>query len=132
LKISLHGGNCCGVKHIYKLGTGPAFTMCARKATKMTSFGQSGGSASNDMMQSNKRGKLDFFNEAAPAETYEERFERFVKFIKIKRAKGIIEVVLNQNQSAWKPILEKHGFNLVTSGKNSNTGSTITIYHLVH
>jgi hypothetical protein len=132
LKISLHAGNCCGVKHIWGLSYYPDITLCARKGGGKTSFNDHWSDANNDMMHSNSNGKCDFFNEAAPKETYAERFSRLVEFIKDNRSHGIIEVVLNSSQHMWKPILEKHGFKEVTSGKNGNTGHMITIYHLVH
>jgi hypothetical protein len=132
MRISLHGGNCCGVKHIHDLGYYPSIPLAARKAIKMTSFGQIPGVGTNDMMYRNSRGKCDFFNEAAPQESAKERFNRFVEFIKKNRPKGIIEVILNGMQNAWIPILKEHGFEKVSSGKNSNTYSTIFIYHLVY
>lgn len=133
MRISLHGGNCCGIKHIHDLGRYPTVLKCAaRKPRKMTSFGQSETSGTNDMIHRNVRGKCDFFNEAAPQELYEDRFDRFVKFIKDKRPNGIIEVVINPSQKAWEPILKKHNFKKVSSGTNSNTYGTIIVYHLVY
>lgn len=139
MKIKLHGGDCCGVKHIHGLNHWPELSMAARKGTKMTSFGQkhpmyghtmSGGH--NDMMTQNPKKNCDFFCEAAPKESYEDRFKRFVDYIKSNRPHGIIEVVLNTTQPKWVPVLEKHGFKAVSSGTNSNSGCVITIYHLVY
>lgn len=139
MRISLHGGNCCGVKHIHELGQYPNTKVAARKGTKVTSFGQKHSiygyllsSGMNDMRTSNSKKSCDFFNLAAPQETYAERLKRFVQFIKDNRPNGIIEVIINLQQTKWKPILEELGFKSVSSGKNSNTGSTITIYHLVY
>lgn len=134
MKIILHGGNCCGMKHIYGLRTHPPGLTCARKGIPTrTSFGQSPWSGgSNDMMHSNKYGKCDFFNEEAPKESYEERLKRFIAFIKKHRSHGIIEVVLNVTQTAWIPILKELDFKKVSWGKNSNTANKITVYHLVH
>jgi hypothetical protein len=79
-----------------------------------------------------RKASIASFNEAAPKETYEQRFRRFVKFIKDKRPHGIIEVVITGHQFVWIPILTDLGFDKVTSGKNSNTGATVNIYHLVY
>jgi len=132
MRIGLHGGNSCGIKHIYGLSYYPDMTIAARKPRKRTSFGQKPSNGSNDMMQGNPYGKEDFFCDKAPRETYRKRFDRFVKFIKNHRSHGIIEVTLNSIGKAWVPILAEYGFKAVSSGKNSNTGSTITIYHLVY
>jgi hypothetical protein len=132
VKIGLHGGDCCGVKHIYGLGYYPNVMISARKGSVMTSYGQGWSDGTNDMMHRNRKGKCDFFNLAAPKETYAERFNRFVQFIKDNRLHGIIEVILNPTMKAWIPIIEDLGFKAVTLGKNSNTNLTITIYHLVY
>lgn len=133
MRISLHGGDCCGIKHIHGLGPHPDHGMlCARKARKMTSFGQKLMPAVNDMRSRNPRKNEDFFNEAAPQELPKDRFKRFVKFIKKHRAHGIIETVINTNQKAWEPVFEKHGFKRVSFGQNSNSYQTIFVYHLVY
>lgn len=132
MRIGLHGGNCCGIKSISGLGYYPAERMAARKSIKMTSFGQHWSSGSNDMIHYNPRGKCDFFNLAAPKETYEERFKRFVSFIKEHRSHHLIEVTTNIFQRKWYPILEELGFKVVTKFNNSNTGSTIIVHHLVY
>lgn len=133
MRISLHGGDCCGIKHIHGLGYYPDTYLSARKKRKMTSFGQQPyNNGINDMIHKNARGKSDFFNEAAPMETSEARFSRFVDFIKAKRPNGMIEIVLNTHQMAWKPIITAMGFLSGPSGKNSNTAMVITAYHLVY
>lgn len=132
MRISLHGGDCCGIKHIHGLGYYPDTPLAARKARKMTSFGQHWNGGHNDMIHSNSRGKCDFFNEAAPKESRRERFKRFVEFIKSKRPHGIIETTLNAHGTQWKPIFAELGFKAVSSAKNSNTSSIITVYHLTY
>src|SRR4051812_5768139 len=122
MKITLHGGDCCGIKHISGLGLMPKMMLCARKATYRTSFGFIPFSpAENDMMRSNRNGRMDFFHLDAPKESYEDRFKRFVEFIKKNRSQGIIEVVLNTGRVLWVPIIQELGFKPVSSGKNSNT-----------
>jgi hypothetical protein len=133
VKISLHGGECCGIKHIHGLGRYPHVGIASRRALPVnTAFGQWSMRAINDMRYSNKKADCDFYNLSAPSETYEKRFKRFVKFIKEHRAQGTIEVVINYSQKVWIPILEEQGFKMVSSGKNSNTANTIEIWHLVY
>lgn len=134
MKIVLHGGDCCGIKHIHGLSYYPSEQVCARKARKRTSYlGNTYNNALNDMRSHNSNRNYDFFNEAAPKESYEKRFERLVKFVKDKRKHGIIEVVLsNSTQKAWIPIVLREGFKEVSRGTNSNTSVVIVIYHLVY
>jgi hypothetical protein len=135
VRISLHGGNCCGIKHIHDLGYYPDGIVSARRSIKRTSYGQHSLPGHNDMMHSvelNPKGRYDFFNIAAPQESYEARFRRFVQFVENKRPHGIIEVVLNKMQKKWLPIVANLGFKEVSSGVNSNSHGTITIYHLVY
>lgn len=133
MRISLHGGNCCGIKCINGLYYYPDLELAARKPIKRTSFGQKYSSGVNDMIQSNPYGKYDFFNGAAPKETYTQRLDRFITFIKTYRSHHAIEIVLNKtSQKAWVPVLEERGFKLVTESKNSNTMNTIQIFHLVY
>lgn len=133
MRIGLHGGNCCGIKHINELGYHPTINMSARKGRlTMTSFGQHWSGGNNDMISYNPKGKCDFFNLAAPKESYEARFKRFVAFIKEHRSHGIIEVILNNSQKAWLPILKELGFTQASTAKNSNTAATIFVHHLVY
>jgi hypothetical protein len=134
MRILLHGGNCCGIKHICSLGFYPHTPLAARKPIKRTSINQTPSSGTNDMRSSvsNRYRNEDFFCEKAPEETSEKRFERFVNYIKTNRSHGIIEVVINGAQHKWVPIFEQFDFKKVSSGKNSNTSTTITVFHLVY
>lgn len=140
MKILLHGGDCCGVKHICELGYYPTFKLAARKPIKMTSFKQKQkgspwtmSDGHNDMRSRNPKKNCDFFNEAAPPEMAKNRLNRLVKFIKNNRQHGLIEIVLSMStQKAWIPVIEELGFKKGAEGKNSNTGVTIAVYHLVH
>lgn len=134
MRVQLHGGRCCGIKHIYGLESYPNMNIAARPALpeKKTSFRPYLG-GHNDMRKTFQ----DFFCEAAPKETYAERFKRIVAFIKAKRTTsfggGVIEVVVtNYQETRWKPIFEAEGFKLVSSFKNGNTGSQVRVWHLVH
>ena len=135
MKIGLHGGDCCGVKHISGLFYSPNTVLCAREklARGKTSFGVNKfGPANNDMRRKNDFSDADFFNEKALKETAGRRLTRMVKFIKKHRPHGVIEVVISSYQCEWRPSLKRRGFKLVSEAVNSNTGSTIFVYHLVY
>lgn len=130
MHIKLHGGACCGIKHIHALGSDPHYQIVARKAldpTK-TSFGRRGCTGVNDAHADTY--PEDFFNEDAPKETYIDRFDRLLAFVKDNRPHGIVEVVLVSCQDAWFPLIEERGFKLVTKAKNSNTSAMLHVFHL--
>lgn len=122
MQAYIHGGKCCGIKHIQGLDYDPHAMLSAKRSGKKL---MNEGSC---YMNSTR----PFFYEAAPAETYLKRFDRILAFIKANRPKGVIEVVLSDFQLVtWRPLIEERGFKLVTKAKNSNSGQTIHIYHLV-
>lgn len=136
MRILLHGGNCCGVKHITDLGSYPDVKLAARNKAidGDTSFGaySSWNGALNDMRSKHMgTADKDFFNEAAPKESYARRLSRFIAFLKEKRPHGIVEIVINEGQKIrWHNRLIRRGFKLVTEGQNSNTLHTLYVYHL--
>lgn len=122
MQAYIHGGKCCGIKHIQGLDYDPnAMLSAKRRGKKLSNEGSC-------YMNSTR----PFFYESAPAETYLQRFDRIIAFIKTNRPKGVIEVVISDFQLVnWRPLIEERGFNLVTKAKNSNSGQTIHIYHLI-
>jgi hypothetical protein len=137
MKITLHGGDCCGVKHIRGLGVYPDMYLTARvavsKGSERTSIGHGITGATNDMRHKQPDTQHeDFFNEEAPKESYNRRLGRMIRFIKHHRSHGLIEIILNPNQTAWHDKLRRRKFKLVTTFKNSNTGSTLTVWHLAY
>lgn len=122
MQAYIHGGKCCGIKHIQGLGWDPGEWVGRKKKSRPLK------SEATSYMNSTR----PFFYEAAPAETYERRLDRIIAFIKEKRPRGVIEVVLSDHQLvAWRSKIEDRGFKLVTKAKNSNSGGSIHIYHLV-
>ncbi len=120
--ILLHGGKCCGIKHIHGLTNNPLQITSAKRETNPY---QHEGTCYT-------RGKNEnFFSPAAPKETLKDRFVRYVDYLRQVRPQGVVEVVLSQYQLKWVPILEELGFKKVTRAKNSNSRGTIIIYHLV-
>lgn len=136
MMISLHGGICCGIKHIHNLGGYPEGNLAARDALpedKTSFFPNALRSASTDMRSSDRaKSHLDFYNEAAPLEKGHERFSRMVAFMKEHRPHHMIEVVLSGNQTAWHKYLKAHHFRKVSEFYNSNTGATLTVWHLTY
>ncbi len=122
MQAYIHGGKCCGIKHIHELGWNPAEMLPRKKKTRPLK------SEATSYMNSTR----PFFCDAAPKETYEQRLDRILAFIKEKRPRGVIEIVLSDHQLiAWRFKIEERGFKRVTKAKNSNSGVNIHIYHLV-
>ena len=122
MQAYIHGGKCCGIKHIQGLGFDPSYMLMRKRSSRLLK------SEASCYMNSTR----PFFCDAAPAETYEQRLDRILTFIKAKRPKGVIEIVLSGEQLLpWRSKIEERGFNLVTKARNSNSGSYIYIYHLI-
>jgi len=119
----LHGAGCCGIKHIYALGANPKASTHALKAVKKMPT-----EANGYRTGKSKR----FYPLEAPMESYEKRLERYLEYLLKVRKAGLVEIVLSRSyQIEWAKILtETHGFKLVTSFLNSNSGSWVDVYHL--
>lgn len=132
--IKLHGGACCGIKHIHSMATQPSAIIDAREALTGddTSFGRRFPNGVNDAHADDY--PEDFFCAAAPEETYTARLDRLLAFIKGHRGNGgIVEIVLVSSQSVWFPLLEERGFKRVTPDngvKNYNTSNHLHVFHL--
>jgi hypothetical protein len=128
--IKLHGGACCGIKHIHDMGGSPDTKLSARDALidGATSFNRHPVRGVNDAHADTY--PEDFFYEEAPAETGAKRLDRLLKFLKKRRPHGIVEIVLTNSQHLWFPVLEDHGFVKVTTAVNSNTDNTLNVFHL--
>lgn len=122
MTILLHGGKCCGIKHIYGLDSTPLDWEAAKSVTKAPPTESVGYFNS----------PLNVFADAAPEETKADRFDRYLSFIKATRPHGIVEVVLSQYQRVrWEDFLFARGFSFVVECWNSNSSNYIYIYHLV-
>lgn len=130
--IKLHGGACCGIKHIHEMGYHPDEVLAARlaKTGDETSFGRYHHNGVNDAHADTY--PEDFFNDEAPKETRAERLARLLEFLKKHRPHGIVEIVLVSNQHQWYHTLEGHGFKKVTEAKNSNTSNQLRVFHLAY
>lgn len=120
MRIILHGGQCCGIKHIYSLWYDPTSMLPRKKATKPL---KNEGSC---YMNSPRH----FFHPEAPRESYKDRLDRYLAFLDEHRPKGICEIVLSGAQLiAWEKTLLERGFLCVNKCKNSNSGCTVYVYH---
>lgn len=131
MMIKLHGGKCCGAKHIHGMGAYPEGAIYARKAltATQTSWSEQALGASRDMAGGDK----DFFNEAAPIEKYIERFDRLIEFLKNHRPHHMVDMTLCAGQhTAWKKYLEDRDWKQVAKWKNSNTSSTLYLWVLTY
>lgn len=121
MQAYLHGGKCCGIKHIEGLQYHPHYILLPKKASKQLPY------EGNSYMNSTR----PFFHEAAPQETYVERLDRILNFIKVNRPQGVVEIVLAATQlQAWRSLIEERGFKQVTKCKNANSGNNMYIFHL--
>ncbi len=127
MKMSHHGGKCCGIKTIFNMGNGPdrlqpAICAVTDKAVDgtLTSIG------------------LAWYKDARPEETGLERLKVYIEFYKSMRSSGILEVVIQtpnstawgNGQGDWIPVLEKLGFKEVNAWTNSNTDNCLHVFNL--
>jgi hypothetical protein len=130
--IKLHGGACCGIKHIHSMGDGPDEVLSARLELTgtNTSYGRIATKGVNDAHADTY--PEDFFYPSAPKETRLARLERILAFLKKERPNGIVEIVITTSQHLWYSPLERLGFVRVTEAINSNTGNRIVVFHLAY
>lgn len=89
--IAFHGGKCCGIKIIHSIGEYPE-----AKAEELTKDKANPVADDADQYGHEVSSSKNFYNQAAPEETYLERVDRYIKFIDAVRPHGIIEIVLAQ------------------------------------
>lgn len=128
MKMTFHGGNCCGIKHISGMGEGPDKLCFGKNETEPRTEYIEGEEVSSEW---------DVFSESRPVESGEDRLKAMLNYLSQWRSKGIVEITLvlmesdsNFSQRAWVPVLEKLGFREVNSCFNSNSGNIVHVYHL--
>lgn len=130
MRITFHGGECCGVKSITNIGTNPDYKVWALPKTSRNNSDKHGDTVRSDW---------NFFTDEAPTETAGERFDRYLRFLEEHRPGGIVEVILTDSacmggswsQMEWAPFLEGRGFKKVSECLNSNSNNNIHVFHLV-
>lgn len=138
MRLAAHGGYCCGIKTIHGLGYSPDDLISEKEAHKTAS-----GLHDADQSGYTPHGDINLFTAGAPEETEGSRFKRVLAHLKDIRPAGVCEVVTVDRGDTdnntfiattdkWGDFLAGLGFNKVTSAKNSNSGNTIDIWHLVY
>lgn len=133
MRISFHGGMCCGIKHIFELGKCP--TIIREPLEKIGNGKPCIYDVTYDWCRQDER----FFREEAPAETGDKRLDRYLEYLQEHRPGGIVEITLVTpgkgwwSQEAWVPVLVERGFVEVTPEGgvyNSNSGNKVRVFHL--
>jgi hypothetical protein len=136
--IAFHGGECCGVKTIHRLGDDPDDT-----ADELTyDPNQEEGL---DRCGEHVSSSMNMYYIQAPEETYLERVDRYIKWLDAVRPAGIIEIILADDPECckdhdlsdcgdhqvrhWEALLLERGFVCVSNCANSNSGNRIYVYH---
>ena len=132
LKISFHGGKCCGLKHIHGFTHYPFVKALEPELLANNEF------ESLDRYGRDVSSATNVFHKAAPAEPLYDRLSRYIQFLREFRPGGVVEVCLAKKKDDFDQIamheaeLFKHGFRLVTElPYNSNSKNVIRIYHLI-
>lgn len=146
MKIAFHAGHCCGIKTIWGFNdSSPSSLLPAKRKTKHNDPDQCGADTSSS---------TNFYQPAAPAETYLERLDRYLKYLDATRPQGIVEVALADDDcdgdsvtcwntrhygvchchdgdqtAVWRAILEERGFKEVSNCLNSNSGNRVYVFH---
>lgn len=124
MDVYLHGGKCCGIKHIFGLGSSPNSFIDDKRKTKGIKKNESVGYYNST---------LNFFSPSAPQEKYKDRLKRIVGWIIKMRPHGIIEIVLSNFQiNFWREHVEALGFTQVSKANNSNSNGVIYVFHKVY
>jgi hypothetical protein len=137
MQIAYHGGKCCGLKTIYKMGYNPDEKIPADSSfLKEAKYGVTNKDALGNSVSSND---TPYFG-VTEKETYKERLVRFIDFLRVNRPSGLIEIALMEHpsdpnyyysQRKWYPFLEELGFTMTTRFKNSNSGNWVTTWILI-
>jgi hypothetical protein len=125
MKLSFHGGNCCGIKHIHGLLNSPDYMVDERELDSLDPF-------FNEKYELPPNGsKQTPCYESRPRETAEERLRFYIDWLEKNRPFSLVEVTLAPYQKLeWHKTLLDIGFVEVTTFLNSNSGCHITVYHL--
>lgn len=134
LRLGLHGGLNCGIKHIY--GFNDYAFDCIQPALikKTPNYRDKDGdgfSVGNFCSDGQGETNLLYYREA-PEETTLLRLDRYLQFLEGNRPGGIVEVTLNGLQiKKWEEILLERGFTCVSSAMNSNSDNNIYVFHKI-
>ncbi len=129
IKIQTHGGRCCGIKSIHGFhGNSPDTIVVPKKA-------QPDNHRQTDIYRHSVHQNYNWYRPKRPRETYLQRFEEYIRYIQEHRPAGLIEVTMTYCQLTiygWRTHLERLGFKETLKFKNSNSGDTVYVFHLVY
>lgn len=135
MRLISHGGWCCGISTIYGFDYAPDHCMAPKRQNP-------------NAKPAANHGQVTILSDqiAFPKQTAAERVKAYCDYVASFRPKGLIEAVLTNGKfnysrthydpqpqiDVWGPVLEALGFVPVTSFVNSNSGYTVTVYHLAY
>lgn len=144
MRITHHGGGCCGIKQICMLGCSPDDVMYKTAAPEH--LGEAKGYARRDADGRGADSTTNIYWFERPTEKAGERFDAYLEFLKKYRPCSLVEVTIvpyedsakdddeewwEEYQKTWIPFLKKRGFKRVAKFANSNSGNHIEVYHLI-
>lgn len=144
MKITHHGGGCCGIKQISMLGFSPDDLTYATSAPD--NLQEAKNYANRDATGQSVDGRNIYWFQR-PTETTGQRFDAYLEFLSKHRPCSLVEVTIvpyeesarypddeggwEEHQISWVPFLEERGFNCVAKFANSNSGNHVWVYHLI-
>lgn len=145
MRITHHGGGCCGIKQISMLGFSPDENLHPLEEPKDKTSARH--YAAQDARGGNVESSRNIYWFARPYESAGERFDAYLNFLKKHRPCSLVEVtivpyedsveangdevLMTNYQEEWQPFLRSRGFKMVNRFANSNSGNHIEVYHLV-
>ena len=145
MKITHHGGGCCGIKQICSLGYSPDEFMYGFDAPKDSDAAKR--YANEDARGGAVESDRNIYWFSRPGETAGERFDAYLDFLRKHRPCSLVEVTIvpyedsvrfpddahcwEEYQQEWVPFLEERGFKCVARVANSNSGNHVEVYHLI-
>jgi hypothetical protein len=141
MRITYHGGSCCGIKQISSLWNSPDWKLAAIKHKE----GHIPSVSRADAWGHEVKSTDNFYPFERPAETGGERFDAYMDFLRKHRPQGLVEVTIiakyrealedssyvSKAQEDWIPFLKKRGFKRVARFANSNSGNFVEVYHYI-
>lgn len=127
-----HGASCCGISTLHLCGYESPEYVVSEVPTP-----------SRNYVMELQRARIIYASLAHPEQTAGERADDFIRRLSDDGRRGLIEVVLitdsdcfdedeepDATQEAWIPWLKQRGFKKVNEFQNSNSGNTLSVFHL--
>lgn len=134
LRMTCHGGMCCGIKHIFGF---PYFPLYGKEPELLAvSCHNENFFDDQDSSGHHVNTQMMVFNLPAPAEPFWDRMDRYLDYLREIRPGGIVECTLAKEKGEWdqikifEPGLLERGFKMVNEERNSNSNNIFRVYHL--